>query len=168
MSPLRPSRGFQSCSRRTCATSIPPSCRHLPYANGPSSAAAADSAGTEAESAPMAERLEHTVPGVRAPLSRIRDRVLIWYDYASMFQTPRTPAEQQAFRHEIVQLNRIQARAATVVIAGDHQYTSRAWCFLEMCAGMRHHIVELVPSWGTRVSACPRPRRPGGLPAPTS
>ena len=117
--------------------------------------AAAEGASTEAELAPMAEKLEHTVPGVRAPLTRIRDRVLIWYDYASMFQAPRTPAEQEAFRHEIVELNRIQARAATVVIAGDDQYTSRAWCFLEMCAGMRHHIVELVPSWGTQVGMSP-------------
>ena len=155
MCPLRPSRVFPSCSRHICATSIPPSCRYLPYANGPQ---------PEGRRGRRQHRGGARADGGEARAHRFRrpsaaqphpDRVLVWYDYASMFQAPRTPAEQKAFRHEIVELNRIQARAATVVIAGDDQYTSRAWCFLEMCAGMRHHIVELVPSWGSQVGMSP-------------
>jgi hypothetical protein len=88
---------------------------------------------------------------VSRTLDRIRDRILLWHDYASMFQAPRTPTEEEAFRTEILELNSIQGGAATLVIAGDAQYLSRAWCFLELCAGMRGRIVELTPSWGTSV-----------------
>lgn len=84
-------------------------------------------------------------------LDQIRSRILIWYDYASMFQTPRTPSEQAEFRREILDLNKIQQHAGTLVIAGDDQYLSRGWCFLELCGGIRGRIVELTPSWGTRV-----------------
>jgi hypothetical protein len=84
-------------------------------------------------------------------LDRIRSRILIWYDYCSMLQAPRTASEESAFRAEILTLNDIQAVACTVVIAGDSQYLFRAWCFLELCGGMRHRIAELTPSWGTRV-----------------
>jgi hypothetical protein len=88
---------------------------------------------------------------VRDAVARLRERILIWYDYTSMFQIPRTPGEEADFRREILELNAIQAQAATLVLAGAEGYTSRAWCFLELCGGMRHEIVELVPSWGHAV-----------------
>jgi len=88
---------------------------------------------------------------LKGPLDEIRSRFLIWYDYSSMYQVPRTDAEEAEFRAEIQTLNEIQAQAGTVVIAGDTQYLSRAWCFLELCGGMRHRIAELTPSWGSRV-----------------
>jgi hypothetical protein len=84
-------------------------------------------------------------------LGRIREQILIWYDYSSMFQAPRTTEEEAQFQRELLELNAIQAHAATLVIAGDEDYLSRAWCFLELCGGMRHDIVELVPSWGQSV-----------------
>jgi len=94
-------------------------------------------------------RLE--TPKIRPRLDRIRSLVLVWYDYASMWQAPRSPHEEAQFHREILELNTIQAHAATVVIAGDERYLSRAWCFLELCGGMRQRIVELTPSWGTTV-----------------
>lgn len=84
-------------------------------------------------------------------LPAIRDNVLIWYDYASMYQTPRSDREEQAFRRELLLLNDVQSAAATVVLAGDSDYLSRAWCFLEVCGGIRSRIVELTPSWCSRI-----------------
>jgi hypothetical protein len=84
-------------------------------------------------------------------LDSIRNLILVWYDFASMLQAPRTEAEEADFRSEILTLNEIQGHAGTVVIAGDEQYLSRAWCFLELCGGMRHRITELTPSWGSRI-----------------
>lgn len=95
------------------------------------------------------ERLNEGEPS--ASLRTIQDCVLIWYDYCSMLQAPRTEPEEAEFRAEIMTLNDIQANACTVVIAGDRQYLFRAWCFLELCGGMRHRIAELTPTWGTRV-----------------
>lgn len=94
-------------------------------------------------------RLE--MPNIRLLLGRIRSLILVWYDYASMWQAPRSQHEEVQFRREILELNRIQAHATTVVIAGDERYLSRAWCFLELCGGMRQRIVELTPSWGIAV-----------------
>lgn len=98
-----------------------------------------------------------------APVDRllrdVRERVLIWYDYVSMFQAPRTEDEEVAFRAEILQLNAIQSRAATVVIAGDVQYVERAWCFLELCGGLRGAMAELTPSWGTSLDVGTRHTR---------
>jgi hypothetical protein len=110
---------------------------------------AAERLETEEDFWRAARRLE--TENHRASLDRIRSLVLIWYDYASMFQAPRSPAEEAEFRREILQLNAIQRHAGTLVIAGDHRYLSRAWCFLELCGGMRQRIVELTPSWGTAV-----------------
>lgn len=84
-------------------------------------------------------------------LAQVQSRILIWYDYCSMLQAPRTESEEAAFDTEILTLNEIQADACTLVIAGDTRYLRRAWCFLELCGGMRHRIVELTPSWGTEV-----------------
>jgi hypothetical protein len=89
--------------------------------------------------------------GATKRLDSIRNLILVWYDYASMLQAPRTEAEEAGFRSEILTLNEIQGHAGTVVISGDEQYLSRAWCFLELCGGMRHRITELTPSWGSRV-----------------
>ena len=115
--------------------------------------AAAERGSTEEDFWPQALRLE--TAEVEPTLGRLRDLILVWYDYASMFQSPRAADEEHAFRREILELNAIQARAATVVIAGDEQYVSRAWCFLEVCGGMRHRIVELTPSWGRAVGVGP-------------
>jgi hypothetical protein len=84
-------------------------------------------------------------------LEALRSRILVWYDYASMFQAPRSADEERAFRGELLELNEIQRDAGTVVIAGDSQYLGRAWCFLELCGGIRGRIVELSPSWGSSV-----------------
>jgi hypothetical protein len=110
---------------------------------------AAEDSATETDFWTQAKALEGDP--VRPLLNRIRDGVLVWYDFVSMFQSPRTAEEEQQFRREILELNHIQANAATVVIAGDAQYLTRAWCFLELCGGMRHHIVELIPTWGSSV-----------------
>ena len=88
---------------------------------------------------------------VQALLDRLRSLILVWYDYASMFQVPRNSSQETAFRSEILELNRIQSHACTLVIAGDNQYVTRAWCFLELCGGMRQRITEITPSWGKPV-----------------
>ncbi len=98
-----------------------------------------------------AESRRFEMPRIRPLLDRIRGLILVWYDYASMWQAPRSEYEEAQFRREILELNRIQAHATTVVIAGDERYLSRAWCFLELCGGMRQRIVELAPSWGIAV-----------------
>ena len=90
-------------------------------------------------------RLERSC-GVTSDLSRLRDHVLIWYDYASMFQKPRSESEEVTFREELELLNDIQASAVTVVL-GEEEYLSRVWCFLELCGGIRNSIVELSPTW---------------------
>jgi hypothetical protein len=85
-------------------------------------------------------------------LEAVQRRVLIWYDYVSMHQVPRSPQEQSEFRSELEQLNDIQASATTVVIASDEEYVNRAWCFLEICGGIRKSICELTPSRGSSMS----------------
>ena len=87
------------------------------------------------------------------PLKRIRDNILVWYDYASMYQAPRLGQEENDFQLELARLNEIQSAAATVVIAGDERYLTRAWCFLEICGGIRRRLVELTPSWGESIGA---------------
>jgi hypothetical protein len=95
-------------------------------------------------------RLQQMDQGPVGPrLAAVRRSVLVWYDYASMNQAPRSPAEEAQFRCELRMLNEIQASAATVVISTDEEYARRAWCFLEIAGGLRHTIVELMPSWGT-------------------
>ncbi len=111
--------------------------------------AAAESAKEEESFWAAARRLE--TPKISPLLDRIRGLILVWYDYASMWQAPRSQSEEAQFRREILELNAIQAHAITVVIAGDGRYLSRAWCFLELCGGMRRRIVELTPTWGTSV-----------------
>jgi hypothetical protein len=85
-------------------------------------------------------------------LAAIQSQMLVWYDYASMNQVPRSQVEEQEFRAELERLNDIQAGAATVAIATDEEYLTRAWCFLEICGGLRKTIVELTPSWGMSMS----------------
>ena len=85
-------------------------------------------------------------------IRQIQASILVWYDYSSMLQEPRTQKEEQSFQQEILTLNEIQAQAVTLVIAGDSQYLSRAWCFLELCGGMRQCIVELTPTWGESIN----------------
>jgi hypothetical protein len=118
---------------------------------------AASRAASEAEFLAQVRAAE-TAEVVRA-LDAVRASVLIWYDYASMYQSPRSAAEERSFREEILQLNAIQRDAATVVIAGSDEYLSRAWCFLELCGGMRESLVELTPSWGMAVEASSAPTR---------
>lgn len=112
--------------------------------------AAASDTTTESDFLPLARAATESAPPALAALGQ---RILVWYDYASMFQSPRTPDEERLFREELLQLNAIQRDAATVVIAGDQQYLSRAWCFLELCGGLRQAVVELTPSWGKTVGA---------------
>ena len=86
-------------------------------------------------------------------LAQIRERVLLWYDYTSMYQASRTAEQESAFRQDLRRLNSIQAGAATLVLAENDDYTRRAWCFLEVCGGVRGLIVEITPSWGKRIGA---------------
>ena len=85
--------------------------------------------------------------GAGPGLDWMRSRILLWYDYASMYQSPRTVAEESSFRQELQTLNRIQGSAATVVISDNDDYLNRAWCFLEIAGGIRGAITELTPSW---------------------
>jgi hypothetical protein len=86
-------------------------------------------------------------------LNAVRGSIALWYDRASMYQAPRSGEQDRQFRADLMSLNAVQASAATVVLAGDGGYESRAWCFLEICGGVRGRIVELTPSWGRRVKA---------------
>jgi hypothetical protein len=70
-----------------------------------------------------------------------------------MFQAPRTADEETAFRAEIVRMNAIQAGAATLVLAENEDFPRRAWCFLEICGGVRGLLVEAIPSWGVEIDA---------------
>ncbi len=85
-------------------------------------------------------------------LNRFFDDVLIWYDYASMYQSPRTEVEQKDFERELQLLNKIQEHATTVVLADNEGYLSRGWCFLEVSGGIRNSITELTPSWAEPLS----------------
>ena len=85
-------------------------------------------------------------------LKEIRNRIILWYDYSSMYQSPRTEEEERTFRYEIKRMNNIQANASTMVLAENEDYTRRAWCFLEICGGIRGDMVELIPSWGKSIS----------------
>jgi hypothetical protein len=97
------------------------------------------------------------------PLTHIRDRVVIWYDYSSMFQRPRSAAQERIFRAELAGLAGVQRGAATVVLAAGDDYLGRGWCFLELAGALRGHLVDLHPesdaglrtsdellSWATR------------------
>ncbi len=109
--------------------------------------AAAQSTLTEAELLIRSRQAENDA--VRA----VCERVLIWYDHASMHQVPRTAEQEQQFRADLQRLNHVQAGAATVVLAQDDDYTRRAWCFLEICGGVRGLMVEITPSWGRSIGA---------------
>lgn len=112
----------------------------------------ADHAQAAADELDLAQQLATVDPP--PAVEALRGRVLIWYDFASMSQAPRTPDEEQAFRDELTLMVDLQSSAGTVVIAGDKgQYVRRAWCFLELAVGMRTTITELTPSWGGHVGA---------------
>jgi hypothetical protein len=89
----------------------------------------------------------------RQQLAFIRKNVLLWYDYTSMYQTPRDRHEEEIFRVDLTRLNDIQAGAATLVLGENEDYTRRAWCFLEISGGVRGLLVELTPSWGKSIGA---------------
>lgn len=109
--------------------------------------------GSRTEAPFLAAAAAIETPAVRGVLKRVRDSVLLWYDYSSMLQAPRSQAEEASFRAEIRELNDIQAPAATLILAGNDEYLWRAWCFLELCGAMRGRVLELVPSWGQSVGA---------------
>lgn len=91
--------------------------------------------------------------GARRQLASFRKNVVLWYDYTSMYQTPRDRHEEEIFRVDLTRLNDIQAGAATLVLAENEDYTRRAWCFLEISGGVRGLLVEVTPSWGKSISA---------------
>ncbi|MCK1338635.1 hypothetical protein IVB38_22130 [Bradyrhizobium sp. 38] len=113
----------------------------------------ARTAADEAAFLPAAEAVEESL-GVGQLLDRMRSQVLLWYDYASMYQAPRADEEERTFRNDLRLLNRIQASATTVVIADDQHYLGRAWCFLEVAGGIRNSIAELTPSWSRSLDIC--------------
>lgn len=112
---------------------------------------AARNALDETELWPALQGLEDAT--VAPMLADIRQSIGLWYDYASMHQAPRSVKQERHFRAEIVRLNQIQASACTLVLTGGADYVGRAWCFLELCGGMRGTIVELTPTWGRSIAA---------------
>jgi hypothetical protein len=106
--------------------------------------------GTLAEAAILATG---TATAADDLLRSIKQRTLLWYDYASMYQALRTEEQEIVFRGDLRRLNDIQAGAATLVLAENEDYTRRAWCFLELCGGVRGLMVEITPSWGKGIGA---------------
>jgi hypothetical protein len=115
----------------------------------------AEQVETIARSADLEREFLLAVSGIQtpAPITGLRESILIWYDFASMYQEPRSPMEHEAFSRELLELVAIQQAAGTIVIAGDQRYFRRAWCFLELCVGMRNTVSELTPSWGHHIGA---------------
>ncbi len=89
------------------------------------------------------------------PLTRIRERVVLWYDYSSMFQQPRTAEQERTFRAELATLAGVQRGAVTVALAPGRDYPFRGWCFLELAGSLRDQLVELrpEPDFSLRTSA---------------
>lgn len=61
------------------------------------------------------------------------ENALIFYDYCSMYQRPRTANEEAIFRQDIESLNTlfISANKVMVLSEGYSDYKYRSWCFLE-------------------------------------
>ncbi|HKI00784.1 MAG TPA: hypothetical protein VKK31_02275 [Thermoanaerobaculia bacterium] len=68
----------------------------------------------------------------RPLLASLLSRVYVWYDYACLPQTPRTPEDETLFRQGIENLVPIQVLGHTVVLLDEAEdYLSRGWCTLE-------------------------------------
>jgi hypothetical protein len=144
-------RSFLAANRRILG-GAPPDALQI-WAHGVREAAQACTG--EAALLEMVERLAN--PAVQSLLDRVRAHVIVWYDYASMYQQPRSTDEESRFQTEILQLNDIQRNAATVVLAGGSEYLSRAWCFLELCGALRGRLAEITPSWATSIDLVHQP-----------
>ena len=65
--------------------------------------------------------------------------VHIWYDYASMPQSPRTPDDQIIFEDRLNQLADIAGQSEVIILWGVESLT-RAWCVLEGIVGQHLHF----------------------------
>lgn len=62
------------------------------------------------------------------------EQYVIFYDYCSMPQAPRSTEEEQIFTHDLSSLNSLFHQSSKVIILseGYADYRDRAWCFLEL------------------------------------
>ncbi len=91
----------------------------------------ADAGVSQAHTDDRLERLR-AILADRPVLKGLVARVLLWYDYASMPQQPRSAAEEARFREHLQYLVAIQAVAYTLVLLDEPaDYFTRAWCTLE-------------------------------------
>lgn len=68
---------------------------------------------------------------------RVAKRVHIWFDYVSLPQPPRSPAETELFRFTLSNLAGLQDLMHTVMISFECGYESRAWCVAEWLNGRK-------------------------------
>lgn len=61
------------------------------------------------------------------------EEALVFYDYSSMVQQPRSEAEEADFQADLRQLRSLSRRASRVVVLseGFEDYLQRGWCFFE-------------------------------------
>src|ERR1017187_4783596 len=71
------------------------------------------------------------------------NHALVFYDYCSGHQTPRSQREEADFRCDIQALPMLCSTAAQVIILseGFERYKDRAWCFLEMVLSERNVLL---------------------------
>jgi hypothetical protein len=80
-----------------------------------------------------------------ASLVQSGEQYVIFYDYCSMPQAPRSPAEEQIFSHDLASLNALFHQSSKVIILseGYTDYKDRAWCFLELVLAGRKDKLHL-------------------------
>ncbi len=63
-----------------------------------------------------------------------RETTLVFYDYCSMPQLPRTPEEDAIFRNDLASLSTLLRSANKMIVLseGYKDYKNRAWCFWEL------------------------------------
>ena len=69
-----------------------------------------------------------------ATLRQAGGQYVVFYDYCSMPQAPRSPEEERNFTHDLASLNSLFHNSQKVIILseGYTDYRDRAWCFLEL------------------------------------
>jgi hypothetical protein len=91
----------------------------------------------------LRERLNN-MPQVR----RLLDRVLIWYDYSCLPQSPRDAADEPLFREGLAHLNHVQLIGATTILLDEiDDYLGRAWCVLEAITAESLTALTSTPSF---------------------
>jgi hypothetical protein len=65
-----------------------------------------------------------------APLAYMMEHFVVWYDFTSLPQAPRTPEEQEYFDQELRRLDDYFSKNYTIIL-WSRSSLKRAWCFLE-------------------------------------